>query len=440
MSQFADRAFAALSRFSGHLTRFIDQVGATPPAPPQLPREGLEKLLEIGTKARAAAAAIERSLVLIDRTGLDIVDMQVRLQGETATLALALRELGRAVEGQHFIRSQFDEPLIEVHEAAQTLAAAIFPGAVDGLRDVNTRLWDFEKIQWKRYTDILTSVVRQDRITPAQQAEIATIADGVAAAFAEVNALLNDLAEGRPADAEALRRRLDQAPVKLTTALTQATERLQHAPKAVAGFAPVIKASKKIADDIARLLKKLSIPVFPAHAALAECRDYVPADLYEDLSGVQAFALLNILARLQETTACGRPLLAGRRVRVFAVFADRVYLEADRSLIEDIGADAEVFEEAPASLHRFKQGSFKQKTKSKGNLQVSFAMRPDNRVVVDADIDLYPTPVRHLFGEVLVNHLTGSTTDQYKVRRILDDQQVAAIGGFQLLAMAARTA
>jgi len=38
---------------------------------------------------------------------------------------------------------------------------------------------------------------------------------------------------------------------------------------------------------------------------------------------------------------------------------------------------------------------------------------------------------------VLVNHLTGSTTDQYAIRRILDGQKVAAIGGFRLLADAA---
>jgi hypothetical protein len=156
--------------------------------------------------------------------------------------------------------------------------------------------------------------------------------------------------------------------------------------------------------------------------------------MYENLSGVQAFALLNILARLRETRASGRSLLAERGVKVFAVFADRIYLEADRSLIADIESDTKTFEKAPAALHRFKEGSFKQKTQPKGNLQVSFASRPGNRVAVDADIDLFPTPVRHLFGEVLVNHLTGNTTDQYAVRRILDEQKVPAIGEFRLLA------
>ena len=62
--------------------------------------------------------------------------------------------------------------------------------------------------------------------------------------------------------------------------------------------------------------------------------------------------------------------------------------------LRDFGADG-AFEKAPASLHRFKEGSFKQTTFRKGNLQVSFASRPDGRVVIDLDLarhiqDLYP--------------------------------------------------
>ena len=146
---------------------------------------------------------------------------------------------------------------------------------------------------------------------------------------------------------------------------------------------------------------------------------------------MQAFAFLNILARIQATRASGRPLLTGRAVRVTHVFPDRIYFEADRSLVTDMAADS-AFEKAPASLHRFKEGSFKQRTFRRGNLQVCFASRPNDRIVVDADIDLYRAAVPHLFGEVLVNHLTGNPTDQYGVRRILDDQSVVPIGGFEL--------
>jgi hypothetical protein len=435
MSRFSDGAFAALARFNGHLTTFLNKVQSTPASPPQLPRDGLDELLKIGARARSASDAIARSLTLIDQTALDVVDMQVRLQGETAKLASALRDLGKAVDRQHFIREAFDDTLVGVDEAAQMLAAALFPSAVQGLREVNTRLWDFEKIQWKRYTDILTEAVQRNRLTTEQHAAIESIADGVAGAFAEVNTLLNDLAESRSADANALRQRLDRAPLNLTTSLRAATDRLAPAPPALQVFAPVIKASKDVADDVAKLLEKLRIPIFPAYGRLGDCCGHISAEMYEGLSGVQAFALLNILARLQQTKASGRSLLEKRGVKVFAVFADRIYMEADRSLIDDIASDTTTFEKAPAALHRFKEGSFKQKTQPKGNLQVSFATRPENRVVIDADIDLFPTPVRHLFGEVLVNHLTGNTTDQYAVRRILDEQKVPAIGEFRLLAM-----
>ena len=116
------------------------------------------------------------------------------------------------------------------------------------------------------------------------------------------------------------------------------------------------------------------------------------------------------------------------------MFPDRIYFEADRSIITTSATDRATFAAAPASLHRFKEGSFKQKTFRKGNLQVS--LRDAAAAIassIDADIDLYRHAVPHLFGEVLVNHLTGNTTDQYAVRRILDDQSVKAIGGFQLL-------
>jgi ElaB/YqjD/DUF883 family membrane-anchored ribosome-binding protein len=433
MSTFADRVLSTLGQFNGRLSAFVEQVGSTPPDPPRLPRKALDELLAIAARGRAASDAIMRSFVLIEQTALDIVDMQVRLQGETARLASALRELGQAVDRQHFVRERFGDVLVALDEDAHAAAAAVFPSAAQGLRQVNVKLWDFEKIQWKRYTDILTDVVRRGSITTEQQVRIQAIADDVARAFGDVNGLLNDLAESRATDAAALRKRLEQAPIKLTTALQTAEARLTQASKTLAAFGSVIKASRKVAADVAELLRKLTIPVFPTHDRLGDCSQFIAHALYDELNGVQVFALLNILSRMQATRTSGRPLLEGRAVQVTRVFPDRVYLEADRSIIDDLDADRAAFEPAPAALHRFKEGSFKQTTFRKGNLQVSYATRPQGRVIIDADIDLYRSVVPHLFGEVLVNHLTGSTTDQYAVRRILDDQSVDAIGGFQLL-------
>ena len=432
MSTFSDRVFTALAQFNGRLTAFVGRM-ASANTDPRLPAKTAKDLTQMAQRARSGADAIAHSLTLVEVTALDIVDMQVRLQGENARLASALRELGQVVEQQPSLIDVLGDDLVALDETAQLVAAGVFPSAVQGLRDVNVKLWDFEKIQWKRYTDVLTDVVRRGNVSSEQEVRIQAIADGVARAFAEINMLLNDLAESRPSDGAALRRRLAQAPERLTTALGTANERLAQASKALSVFEPVIKASAKVAEDVAKLLRKLVIPVFPAHGALGPCCDVVEQPLYERLSGVQAFALLNILAALQATRASGRPLLEGRAARVTQVFPDRVYLEANRSLIDDMAADKATFVEAPASLHRFKEGSFKQKSFTKGNLQVCFATRPGNRVAIDVDIDLYRRPVPHLFGEVFVNHLTGNTTDQFKVQRLLEARAVTPIGRFGLL-------
>jgi hypothetical protein len=435
MSDFADRVFAALSQFNGRLSAFAGTMAATEPDAGRLSKNTLKELTQMADRARVAADAIARSFTLVELTALDIVDMQVRLQGETARLASALRELGQTVERQTVVKTAFEDDLVALDEAAQLVAAAVFPSAVQGLRDVNVKLWDFEKIQWKRYTDVLTTVVRRNTITAEQEVRIQAIADDVARAFGEVNTLLNDLAESRPSDASAVRRRLKQAPVRLTAALDTASSRLAQASRALSAFEPVIKASARVAEDVAALLRKLTIPVFPPHDGLDACCEVVERPLYERLSGVQAFALLNILSALQATPASGRSLLKGRAARVTHVFPDRIYLEADRSLIDDVAADSATFAKAPAALHRFKEGSFKQTTFRTGNLQFSYATRPGNRVAIDADIDLYRHAVPHLFGEVFVNHLTGNTTDQFKVQRILGGRAVPAIGSFGLLQM-----
>jgi len=185
-----------------------------------------------------------------------------------------------------------------------------------------------------------------------------------------------------------------------------------------------------------KLLDKLRIPVFPAHADLASLAPCISPALYASLGGVQRFALLNIASRLQAITVKGRTLLDPvYDVKITRVFPDRIYLNAAPALIADIGGDTAHFSPAPAGLHRYRDGSFKGRHAREGNLQVSFATNAGGgRVDVDADIDLYRDPFKHLFGEVLVNHLTGRTTDQFNVQQVLAAQQIAPIGGFTLLA------
>ena len=98
-----------------------------------------------------------------------------------------------------------------------------------------------------------------------------------------------------------------------------------------------------------------------------------------------------------------RPLLSNDyRIRIDKVFPDRIYFEAERAIIDAVAAD-DTFAAAPASLHRFKEGSFKQRRFRKGNIQFCFASRAAGRVVVDADLDLYREAIPHLFDEVADN-------------------------------------
>jgi hypothetical protein len=248
--------------------------------------------------------------------------------------------------------------------------------------------------------------------------------------FETINDLLNELAEGRATDEKGLRKRIDQACEDLEHSLDDAARKVTTD---LTRFKTVINNSAKIARDVISGLRKIAVPIFPTHQRLGPLASCIDEDLYDSLSGVQAFALLNIVARLQSIHAAGKPLFAGAYgIRVTEVYPDRIYFEAARDMI-DAASSEPIFEAAPASLHKFKEGSLKQRSFRKGNLQMCFATVAPGRVMVDADLDLYRATIPHLFGEVLVNHLTDSRTNQFTVRRILDQQGVTPVGNFKLL-------
>jgi hypothetical protein len=432
MSTYTDQVMSALTAFDATLATFGALVRTRPSSATVL-RKDLDRLADWANRAGAASSRLRFSSNIIVDTAVDIVDFQVRLQGEAAALASALGGLAGVLEKQTAIRDAFEDAVVGLDETAQTLASALFPGAVEGLGDVNVALWDFDRVLWREYTTKFRDAVREGHLTFDQQSRIQAIANEVHQAFDDVNALLNALAENAIPDGPSITRALTAARTALLKAVDTAAKKLT---KPYADFAPFVERAGKIARRVDRLLDKLRIPVFPAHADLADLRPCISPGLYASLGGAQRFALLNIASRLQAITVNGRGLLdPAYDVRIHRVFPDRLYLNADAALIADIAADAMQFGQAPAGLHRYRDGSFKGRHSRKGNLQVSFARDISGaRVDVDVDIDLYRDPFRHLFGEVLVNHLTGHTTDQFEVQAILAEQQINPIGGFTLLA------
>lgn len=432
MATYGDRVFQALGQFHTAVTTFTAAV-TRPPDPPRLPAKALKDLQALAASAKAAHDALGVSIGHITaERGVDLVDMQVRLKGEAARIADALRRIGDEVERQHFVREAFADELIDLHEAASVVAAALFPSAVQGLREANVKLWDFQKIQRPKYGEIMATLVREQSLSLAAQRTVEDVARRIDAAFDEVNTLLNDLADSRATSAKTLKSRLKQMTGGLSAAIAAAEARLVDDD--LKAFKPVVAASRRIAGDVEKLLRRIEVPIFPAHGALGPLAPAITDAAYADLGGVQVFALLNIAARMQATVAGGKPLLhADYGVRITNVFPDRIYFEASADLIAAVGAQTDTFTKAPASLHKFKEGSYKQHVYRKGNLQLCYATQPSGRVMVDADIDKFREPIPHLLGEVLVNHLTGGKTDQFDVRDILAEQDVPAIGGFTVL-------
>jgi len=431
MSTYTDQVLSALTAFDNALAGFGALVRTRPSSATVL-RKDLDRLTEWANRAGAAASQLRFSSNIIVGTAVDIVDFQVRLQGEAAALASALGGLASVLQKQPAIRDAFEDAVVTLDEAALGVAAALFPGAVEGLGDVNVALWDFDRVLWREYTTRFRDAVQSGQLTFDQQSKIQAIANEVHQAFDDVNALLNALAENAIPDGPSITRALQAARSALLRAVDNAARKLTTP---YAAFAPFVDRAGKIARRVDKLLDKLRIPVFPAHASLDDLHGCITPALYLSLGGAQRFALLNIASRLKSITVNGRTLLdPAYEVRVTRVFPDRIYLNADAALITDIGGDPAQFTDAPAGLHRFRDGSFKGRHGKQGNLQVSFAKAAlGTRVDVDADIDLYRDPFRHLFGEVLINHLTGRTTNQFAVRETLAKMQIAPIGGFTLL-------
>src|SRR5687767_14148141 len=192
MSSYTDQVLHVLTTFDAAMAGFGALV-RTRPSNATVLRKDLDRLIEWANRGSAAASRLRFSCNTIVDTAVDIVDFQVRLQGEAAALASALGGLAGILEKQPAIRDAFEDAVVALDEAAQGVAATLFPGAVEGLGDVNVALWDFDRVLWREYTTKFRDAVREGDLTFDQQSRIQAIANEVHQAFDDVNALLNAL-------------------------------------------------------------------------------------------------------------------------------------------------------------------------------------------------------------------------------------------------------
>lgn len=434
MESFITNARSSLDEFEDRLGRFRVAVSKKPVSSPKFPSSKRDKLLKHTNRAAEAVGKLRQSISIVEQTGVDIVDIQSRIGGESASLGSALQALDGVISKQHFIHAEFHDELVDLEEAAQDVAGAIFPSAIDGLRKVNIKLWEFDRLEWVRYQRKLGEVVQKEKLTSAQQIQVEETFARLRGHFEDANRFLNQLARVELLGSSAISSRMKEVKRAMATARQQAGGSRER--EAFKPFKGILGRTRKTAEGVGRLLGKLRIPAFPPHSDLEELTSTIAKEYYESLTGIGTFAMLNIASQMRTIRSGGDHLLSGEfGIRIFRVFPDRFYFEADESFlqaIEDLKSQG-TFDDAPAALHRFRDGSVKQTTQGKGNLQLSYTRPANGRMNVDVDIDLFRNPLLHLFGEVFVNHLTGGDTNQFKVLKILESQRVVPIGGFQVL-------
>lgn len=426
MELFLNKPRTALGSLADANLKLQEQIDSAIPSH-QLPRSRLNALEDLCEQIPARLAALSQSLDLIEKTSLDIVDMETRMQNESGKLADVLGSIGEAVRGQYFVKKYFENQLLELEEAANQLASGLFPSAVQGLNMVNSKLWEFTNLQWVVYQQALERV--KSKLSEMQHNAVDTRFRELRKIFDALNGLLNDLALRRILGSE-IGDRFHLASSSLTDArkIALAAADLPEFRE----FRSILKESAKIADALQQVVRAVKVPLFPAYSEIEEMRTCISESKYSDLTGLQIFALLNIGSRMRHIRLKDQHLLSPEfEVEIFDAHPDRIYLSAKPSFLDAI-RDSGIFAPADSSLHRYTAGSFKEKSGPSGNLQISHSSVQQGRVFIDVDIDLYRDPVLHLFGEVLRNHLTGRKTDAYEVRSILDEQGVAPIGGFRI--------
>src|SRR5690606_3351332 len=227
---------------------------------------------------------------------LDVVDLQTRLEGESASVASGLRALGEAVESSAVLRTALLPGCVALEEAAAALASATFPSAVEGLAEVNRALWDFRGPVWVAYERALADVVGRRTLTPQQVARIEQTAAGIKARFEAVDALLNELASSPFHERAAVLRMVREARTALERALAEARGK---ATDTYRPFHGVLRRAEGVAERVLKSLGRCRVPAFPSAEAISQETTCIDGQRYASLGGSERFALLNILAALR---------------------------------------------------------------------------------------------------------------------------------------------
>jgi len=153
MEQYLSRARLTLAAFDTAVAALTAALGR---GRGQLAPKVASALDEILQRLQLATTRLRHSFDQIETTGIDVVDLQARLEGEGAALAAPLKALDELLTKLPTMAAPLAAELLALEEGAERVAAAIFPNAIEGVAEVNRTLWDFRPL-WNEYTRILAA-------------------------------------------------------------------------------------------------------------------------------------------------------------------------------------------------------------------------------------------------------------------------------------------
>ena len=251
----------------------------------------LKKVKELLQALPSRTAKLENSFLTVEKTAVDITDLQNRMDDEADGLASVLSKLGDALErDSNNPPSAGDMSLSDLagtlEEQAKRVAMALFPNAIEGLADINRMLWNFRIISADYERALKQEEARtKDRLSDNHFTTVHSTADRLTACFDNINALMNQLTISRQGDAKEVQALVDRAREALRLALKTARELDSDDFKPFRG---VLEAAENLAKSINKKVDDVHVPVFPSpDNAMAALNGIIAADFYDGLAGVQ---------------------------------------------------------------------------------------------------------------------------------------------------------
>jgi hypothetical protein len=192
-------------------------------------------------------------------------------------------------------------------------------------------------------------------------------------------------------------------------------------------------------DDLPEELRVVLDRSTLAHDPDPDLRESAPVDphpgqtLYDSLSRIRKAGLLNVFAKMRETSLGGRPAW-DYVTDVYRVRGDRIFANVAvdlRDVVTSAASEGQ-FRQVDGGLHKAPDGfepagSFKTGQERYGNLQLTFFSTRDTpkRFTVDVDID-DAAGIGHVF-QVLDHWITDSRTHPFDIHQILSYHQAIIV-------------